>query len=240
MHEFIASLPAQYETVVGERGVKLSGGEKQRIAIARAFLKNPPIMIFDEATSGRVTRAERAHQSELDRIAEGRTTLIIAHRLSTIVNADEIVVMDKGRIVERGRHEALLEQGGLYAQLWNLQRQQQQFERLERQLARQPVNLAALVANALDALRGALEARQVRLYSEIDLDNASVTGDPSTLAQALRELLLSALQSTPLGGLGSLLPHAARARVPAQIIQRGRKAVTWRGSRRAGGIQLQD
>jgi len=215
VHEFIASLPAQYETIVGERGLKLSGGEKQRIAIARAFLKNPPIMIFDEATSALDTRAERAIQGELDRIAEGRTTLIIAHRLSTIVNADEIVVMDKGRIVERGRHEALLEQGGLYAQLWNLQRQQQQFERLERQLARQPVNLAALVANALDALRGALEARQVRLYSEIDLENASVTGDPSTLAQALRELLLSALQSTPQGGRMELKleRHDARARL---------------------------
>ena len=215
VHEFIASLPAQYETIVGERGLKLSGGEKQRIAIARAFLKNPPIMIFDEATSALDTRAERAIQGELDRIAEGRSTLVIAHRLSTIVNADEIVVMDKGRIVERGRHEALLEQGGLYAQLWNLQRQQQQFERLERQLARQPVNLAALVADALDALRGPLEARQVRLYSEIDLDNASVTGDPSTLAQALRELLQSALQSTPQGGRMALKleRHEARARL---------------------------
>jgi ATP-binding cassette, subfamily B, bacterial len=226
VHEFIASLPEQYETIVGERGLKLSGGEKQRIAIARAFLKNPPIMIFDEATSALDTRAERAIQGELDRIAEGRTTLIIAHRLSTIVNADEIVVMDKGRIVERGRHEALLEQGGLYAQLWNLQRQQQQFERLERQLARQPVNLASLVANALDALRGPLEARQVRLYSEIDLDNASVTGDPSTLAQALRGLLLSALQSTPLGGRMELKleRHDARARLSVTDGRHGQPA----------------
>ncbi|HSN32647.1 MAG TPA: ABC transporter transmembrane domain-containing protein [Ideonella sp.] len=200
VHEFILSLPAQYDTRVGERGLKLSGGEKQRIAIARAFLKNPPIMIFDEATSALDTRAERAIQGELDRIAEGRTALVIAHRLSTIVNADEIVVMDKGRIVERGRHEALLEQGGLYAQLWNLQRQQQQFERLERQLARQPVHLAALVANALDAARDEIESRGVRLYSAIDLENASVTGDPSTLAQALRELILAALRSTPAGG----------------------------------------
>jgi ATP-binding cassette subfamily B protein len=200
VHEFILSLPQQYDTVVGERGLKLSGGEKQRIAIARAFLKNPPIMIFDEATSALDTRAERAIQSELDRIAEGRTTLVIAHRLSTVVNADEIIVMDKGRIVERGRHEALLERDGLYAQLWNLQRQQQQFERMERQMARQPVNLIALVANAIDGLRGAIDARHVRLHTDINIDNASVTGDPSTLAQVLRELCTAALQTTPVGG----------------------------------------
>ena len=200
VHEFILSLPQQYDTLVGERGLKLSGGEKQRIAIARAFLKNPPIMIFDEATSALDTRAERAIQGELDRIAQGRSTLVIAHRLSTIVNADEIVVMDKGRIVERGRHDALLAHGGLYAQLWNLQRQQQQFERLERQLARQPVNLVALVANAIDGLREAIDARQVRLYTDIDIDNASVTGDPTTLAQALREMCVWALNATPVGG----------------------------------------
>ncbi|MBA2722221.1 MAG: ATP-binding cassette domain-containing protein, partial [Methylibium sp.] len=200
VHEFILSLPEAYETMVGERGLKLSGGEKQRVAIARAFLKNPPIMIFDEATSALDTRAERAIQSELDRIAEGRTTLIIAHRLSTIVNADEIVVLDKGRIVERGRHEALLERAGLYAQLWNLQRQQQQFERLERALARQPVNLAVLLAQTIDGLREQIEARQVRLVSEVDFENASVTGDPSTLAQAMRELCMWALAGTPPGG----------------------------------------
>jgi len=200
VHEFILSLPQQYDTIVGERGLKLSGGEKQRIAIARAFLKNPPVMIFDEATSALDTRAERAIQTELDRIAEGRTTLVIAHRLSTVVNADEIIVMDKGRIVERGRHEALLERDGLYAQLWNLQRQQQEFERLERQMARQPVNLVALVANAIDGLRGAIDARQVRLYTDINIDNASVTGDPSTLAQVLRELGMWAVHATPPGG----------------------------------------
>ncbi len=197
VHEFILSLPMQYETVVGERGLALSGGEKQRIAIARAFLKNPPIMIFDEATSALDTRAERAIQTELDRIAEGRTTLIIAHRLSTIVNADQIVVMDRGRIVERGRHEELLERDGLYAQLWNLQRQQQQFERLERRLARQPVNLALVIASAVEGLRGVTEARGVRLFSDIDFEHAEVTGDPSTLAQAVRHLCLWALQATP-------------------------------------------
>ncbi|WP_280155608.1 ABC transporter transmembrane domain-containing protein [Piscinibacter sp. XHJ-5] len=215
VHEFILSLPQQYDTVVGERGLKLSGGEKQRIAIARAFLKNPPIMIFDEATSALDTRAERAIQNELDRIAEGRTTLIIAHRLSTIVNADEIVVMDKGRIVERGRHDKLLEQGGLYAQLWNLQRQQSDFDILEEEMALQPVNLAMLMAGAIDGLRSVIEARRVRLYTDIDMENARVTGDPSALAQALRELSMHAAESTPPGGRIELKleRHEANARV---------------------------
>lgn len=124
VHDFIAALPEGYETRVGERGVKLSGGEKQRIAIARAMLKNPPIMIFDEATSALDTRAERAIQDELDRLAEARTTLVIAHRLSTVVDADEILVLEHGRIAERGSHAELLARAGLYAQMWHLQRQQ--------------------------------------------------------------------------------------------------------------------
>ena len=215
VHEFILSLPEGYDTMVGERGLKLSGGEKQRIAIARAFLKNPPVMIFDEATSALDTRAERAIQSELDRIAEGRTTLIIAHRLSTIVNADQIIVMDKGRIVERGRHEQLLERDGLYAQLWNLQRQQAQVERLERRLARQPLNLAVLAANAIDGLREAIDARGVKLYSDVDLENARVTGDPSTLSQALCDIISQAVQATPVDGRIEikLERHEANARL---------------------------
>ncbi len=200
VHEFVMSLPEQYDTVVGERGVKLSGGEKQRIAIARAFLKNPPIMIFDEATSALDTRAERAIQRQLDEIAQGRTTLIIAHRLSTIVDADQILVMDRGRVVERGRHDALLAADGLYAQLWQLQRQQQQVERLERALVRQPVNLAVLVADAVDALHDEVERRRVRLHADIDLAHAGVVGDPSTLAQAVRDVCVWALQATPLDG----------------------------------------
>jgi ATP-binding cassette subfamily B protein len=200
VHEFILSLPDGYDTVVGERGLKLSGGEKQRIAIARAFVKNPPIMIFDEATSALDTRAERAIQGELDRIAQGRTTLIIAHRLSTIVDADEIVVMDQGRIVERGRHDALLARDGLYAQLWNLQRQQQQFERLERRLARQAVPLAALVDATADGTVDAYAARRVALQRDLDGGDARVLGDPIALGQALRELLLAALRATPDGG----------------------------------------
>lgn len=200
VHEFILSLPQQYDTPVGERGLKLSGGEKQRIAIARAFLKNPPIMIFDEATSALDTRAERAIQSELDRIAVGRSTMVIAHRLSTIVGTDKIIVMDKGRIVERGRHDDLLEQDGLYAQLWSLQRQQQQFERLERRLARQSVNLAVLLAGVIDGLRAAIEAKAVSLYTDIELDSARVTADPGTLAQAVNDICVLALHGTPRGG----------------------------------------
>jgi ATP-binding cassette subfamily B protein len=200
VHEFIQSLPQQYDTVVGERGMKLSGGEKQRIAIARALLKNPPLLIFDEATSALDTRAERAIQAELDRIKHGRTTLVIAHRLSTIVEADHIVVMDKGRIVESGRHDALLAKHGLYAQLWNLQLQQREFERLERRMARQPVNLAVLLAGTIDGLRPTFDARRIALYSDIDAGNASVFGDPGALSQALHELLRQALRATPEGG----------------------------------------
>ena len=125
IHDFIMSLPARYATGVGERGLKLSGGEKQRVAIARAILKNPRILIFDEATSALDSKAEQAIQAELDRIAEGRTTLVIAHRLSTVMDADQILVMDHGRIVERGTHRGLLEAGGAYAQMWALQQQEE-------------------------------------------------------------------------------------------------------------------
>ena len=118
---FIRLLPDGYQTRVGERGLKLSGGEKQRVAIARALLKNPPVLIFDEATSALDSKTEKAIQASLDHAARGRTTLVIAHRLSTIMNADQILVIDAGRIVERGAHLELLEAGGLYAQMWALQ-----------------------------------------------------------------------------------------------------------------------
>ena len=130
IHELIVSLPDGYETQVGERGLKLSGGEKQRVAIARALLKNPAILIFDEATSALDTKSEQAIQSELERIAVGRTTLVIAHRLSTVMNADEILVMDAGRIVERGAHAQLLARDGAYASMWRLQLQQRAVEAL--------------------------------------------------------------------------------------------------------------
>lgn len=122
---FIESLPQGYETLVGERGLKLSGGEKQRVAIARAILKNPAILIFDEATSALDSKSEKAIQSELRSVTRDRTTLVIAHRLSTIVDAHEILVMDKGCIVERGAHRNLLEKQGVYAQMWALQQQEE-------------------------------------------------------------------------------------------------------------------
>ncbi|PWF42468.1 ABCB family ABC transporter ATP-binding protein/permease [Massilia glaciei] len=133
VHELIMALPEQYETQVGERGVKISGGEKQRIAIARAVLKDPAILIFDEATSALDSDSEHAIQQELDRLSENRTTLIIAHRLSTIVGADEILVMDRGRIVERGSHAQLLSLKGLYARLWLLQQRLDEQTMLQRQ-----------------------------------------------------------------------------------------------------------
>ena len=124
IHELIMSLPERYESPVGERGLKLSGGEKQRIAIARALLKRPHILIFDEATSALDSKSEKAIQAELARIARGRTALVIAHRLSTIVEADQILVMDRGRIVERGTHAELLQRGDVYAGMWTLQQKE--------------------------------------------------------------------------------------------------------------------
>ena len=124
IHAFIVSTPNGYETRVGERGLKLSGGEKQRVAIARTLLKDPPILIFDEATSALDSANERAIQAELRQAARGKTTLVIAHRLSTVVDAHEILVMDEGRIVERGTHLALLSADGRYARMWALQQSQ--------------------------------------------------------------------------------------------------------------------
>jgi len=120
---FIRSLPEGYDTPVGERGLKLSGGEKQRVAIARTILKGPPILVLDEATSALDSFTEKEIQDALDRVSRGRTTLVIAHRLSTVVGADEIIVLDKGVIAERGTHEELLAAGGIYAAMWNRQRE---------------------------------------------------------------------------------------------------------------------
>jgi ATP-binding cassette subfamily B protein len=129
----IRELPAGYDSMVGERGLKLSGGEKQRVAIARTLLKNPPILLLDEATSALDTHTEREIQSALKLVSANRTTLVIAHRLSTIVDADEILVLDKGRIVERGRHTELVARGGAYAAMWNRQKQAAEVrERLEK------------------------------------------------------------------------------------------------------------
>lgn len=126
IHDFIDSLPDKYQTQVGERGLKLSGGEKQRIAIARAILKNPAILVFDEATSALDSRTEKNIQKELKQLAKDRTTLVIAHRLSTIIDANQILVMDNGRIIERGTHQQLLIKNGTYAQMWKLQQQEEQ------------------------------------------------------------------------------------------------------------------
>ena len=121
IHAFIAATPLGYDTMVGERGLKLSGGEKQRVAIARTLLKNPPILIFDEATSALDSTNERAIQAELESVGQNKTVLVIAHRLSTVVDAHEILVLEQGRIIERGRHDALLARGGRYAEMWRLQ-----------------------------------------------------------------------------------------------------------------------
>jgi ABC-type transport system involved in Fe-S cluster assembly fused permease/ATPase subunit len=128
VHDFVVSLPEGYETKVGERGLKLSGGEKQRVAIARTILKDPRILILDEATSALDTRTEQDIQTALRAVARHRTTLVIAHRLSTVVDADEIIVLRDGRVAERGRHSALLARDGLYARMWSLQAEQEQTE----------------------------------------------------------------------------------------------------------------
>jgi len=128
IHTFIESLPKGYDTVVGERGLKLSGGEKQRVAIARAILKKPKILIFDEATSSLDSKSEQLIQAALSKVAANHTTLVIAHRLSTIVDAEQILVMEHGRIIERGTHIHLLNLGGVYAHLWALQQQEKRVE----------------------------------------------------------------------------------------------------------------
>jgi ABC-type transport system involved in Fe-S cluster assembly fused permease/ATPase subunit len=131
--DFIRSLPKGFDTEVGERGLKLSGGEKQRVAIARTLLKAPPILVLDEATSALDTHTEREIQSSLDEVSRNRTTLVIAHRLSTVVSADEIIVLKAGEIAERGSHSVLLKKKGLYADMWNRQRKATEAEERLRQ-----------------------------------------------------------------------------------------------------------
>src|SRR5690606_28026092 len=151
-----------YDTLVGERGLKLSGGEKQRVAIARTILKRPRILVFDEATSALDSQSEKAIQAALAEIAENHTTLVIAHRLSTIMDADEILVMEAGRIVERGTHAALLARGGTYALLWTLQQKEQR-----EQPPRSPADDRTAALNAEDA-KNAADAEEIKASLKAD------------------------------------------------------------------------
>ncbi|MDP1699932.1 MAG: ABC transporter ATP-binding protein/permease, partial [Aestuariivirga sp.] len=130
IHKFVLSLPKGYDSMVGERGLKLSGGEKQRVSIARTILKGPPILVLDEATSALDSFTEQEIQAALRKVSKGRTTLVIAHRLSTVVDADEIIVLDGGKIAERGTHDKLLRKKGIYAAMWNRQREADQARRI--------------------------------------------------------------------------------------------------------------
>jgi ATP-binding cassette, subfamily B, heavy metal transporter len=162
---FIESIPGGYGAQVGERGLKLSGGEKQRVAIARTILKAPPILVLDEATSALDTFTEQEIQTALDRVSQGRTTLIIAHRLSTVIHADEILVLDNGEIVERGAHAALLARGGVYAAMWNRQNEVRRAEEILRRAAQaEPAPAHVKLENGTDGLS--------ELYSEQDEDIA--------------------------------------------------------------------
>ena len=138
LHDFVSSLPKGYDTTVGERGLKLSGGEKQRVAIARAILKEPAILLFDEATSQLDSHTEKDIQAALRQVSRGRTTLVVAHRLSTVIDADRIVVLDEGRVAESGTHGALLAQGGRYAALWHKQQETRDLEARLSMAARDP------------------------------------------------------------------------------------------------------
>jgi ATP-binding cassette subfamily B protein len=138
IHDFIVSTPQGYQTRVGERGLKLSGGEKQRVAIARTILKNPEILVFDEATSALDSKTEKEIQASLREVSADRTTLIVAHRLSTVVHADEILVLDAGRIIERGRHAELLATGGSYAQMWARQLEAEHLKEIAREIEPSP------------------------------------------------------------------------------------------------------
>jgi ATP-binding cassette subfamily B protein len=193
VHEFVSALPDRYATIVGERGLKLSGGEKQRIAIARAMLKDPPILVLDEATSALDSRAERAIRGTLERLAAPRTTLVIAHRLSTVIDAAMILVLEAGRVVERGRHAELLELDGLYARMWALQQQERELSLRKRRARLEPVNLASIALDCIEAARPTLEAKGVHLYTTLSAEGATVTGDHGALHELVAELVEHAI-----------------------------------------------
>jgi ATP-binding cassette subfamily B protein len=200
LDEFIERLPDHYDTRVGERGVRLSGGERQRIAIARAILKNPRVIVFDEATSALDTRSERAIQSELNRLAQGRTSISIAHRLSTVVDADWILVMEHGRIVEQGMHDELLSRNAVYAKMWALQWQQGELEHLQRKVSAQSLRLDVVISDAMAPLQAAIAQRRITWRMVVPPEELRVTGDPVELQQAIGTLCQSEIEQTRVGG----------------------------------------
>ena len=189
LDEFVERLPDHYDTPVGERGLRLSGGERQRIAIARAFLKDPPIIVFDEATSALDTRSERAIQTEFRRLSEGRTSIVIAHRLSTIVDADKILVMEHGRIVEQGTHDELMGRpDGVYAHMWALQREQGELEHAQRKLAAHPLPIGELTAAIAARVTTRATARGVVFSTDVVDATLPVTGETEEIERAVAML----------------------------------------------------
>jgi ATP-binding cassette subfamily B protein len=198
--EFIGRLPDHYDTRVGERGVRLSGGERQRIAIARAFLKDPPIIVFDEATSALDTRAERAIQTEFGRLAQGRTSIVIAHRLSTIVDADRILVMEHGRIVEQGTHVELMDRAdGVYSRMWVLQREQGELEHTQRKLAAQPMSIGELASAIAAEVAGGAAARGVEFSTQIVDGDLPVTGETAQIERVIALLCANEIEQAAPG-----------------------------------------
>ena len=186
LDEFIERLPDHYDTRVGERGLRLSGGERQRIAIARAFLKDPPIIVFDEATSALDTRSERAIQNEFRRLAEGRTSVVIAHRLSTVVDADRILVMEHGRIVEQGRHDELIARpDSVYARMWALQREQGELEHTQRKLAAKPMHAGDLAAEIAARVVTEATAKGVDFGMRVIDPELPVTGETEQIQRVV-------------------------------------------------------